>query len=1263
MQIVPREITDELKESYLSYAMSVIVGRAIPDIRDGLKPVQRRILYAMYDMGLNHNKPHKKCARIVGECFTKDTLISTPNGLRKVIDLKKGDYVYTSKGKQKVTELYIMPKKRLITLILENGLTNKSTESQMYKILDKDLEYKWKKASELKKGDYIVVRAVSSDKKSIIKVGKYPLNENIAYLLGFFLADGWVDRDKSKGYNRVCFLNNSKEVIEKIQKIIKKEFEEHEKISKSGNAFKIRLNSSIKSKEFLKAFKLEDKYAHNIDVPLQILKSGSKEIYSFISGFIDGDGSVHKDRSVVNVTSISEQFINNLQVLLLSCGIFCRKYVGKKKNHKFGPRTIKANYVPFCLEINGNDLLLLRKNLVLANKTKKERLARIKPTKSGRKDILPYFGKQVFKEFSERHLGGGWYKDTNGKKFKLGIRYPDNTKIRYSKDLQEKIEIYKSSVETLNILEKLKRINSPFYKRIKEILDNNLYFLKVKVSKKTQKEETYDLQVEKEHEFIANGMVVHNCLGKYHPHGDSSVYDALVRMAQDFSLRYPLVDGQGNFGSVDGDNPAAMRYTEARMAKIAEEMLIDIDKETVDFAPNFDNSLTEPTVLPSKIPNLLVNGTSGIAVGFATNIPPHNLNEVCDALIHLIDNSEAKLFELMNFIKAPDFPTGAIIINKDEMANIYATGKGAVHIRSTYELEEPPKGRKKIIFNQIPYKVNKATLLSTMADLVNDGKIKGIADIRDESNKKGIRIIIELTHNTEPELIVNNLFKLTELETSFGVNMLVLNNNRPKLMTLIEMLKAYLTHRLEVTKRWLIYDIKKLEEKLHILDGLMIALANIDAVIKTIKESKDPSTARQKLMDIYKLSEKQAQAILDMKLQKLTGLEIDKIKEDYKNTKELMEKYKNMLANEPLLWAHIKAELVQVKETYGDNRKTLLENAITTKNFNFKEFVENKKQVVMLTEKGYIKRMDAEDYRVQNRAGKGIKSMCDAEDCVKEIVVSNTHDNIYLFTNTGRLYTMDCYGIPETQRTAKGRYLANYLNLQKGEEIINVISIPDDIIENADSYGVCLITKRGKIKRMDFSNIKKIRANGLRVITLQEEDSICSVKLLKGEEKIFIVSSEKAVLFDPEKVREMGRTAMGVRAMKLDGTEIMSVNVVKMTDTILFVSKKGYGKKTKIEEFRETNRGAKGVKAMNTKNAGNLVKTLIVSAAKELLIITDKGITIRIDMENIPTLSRNTKGVRLIKLNEEDYVHDVDMIDSNGEDQVTETQAPSEGKE
>ena len=740
--------------------------------------------------------------------------------------------------------------------------------------------------------------------------------------------------------------------------------------------------------------------------------------------------------------------------------------------------------------------------------------------------------------------------------------------------------------------------------------------------------------------------IVGEVLGKYHPHGDSSVYDALVRMAQDFSLRYPLVDGQGNFGSIDGDNPAAQRYTEARLSKISQEMLIDIDKETVEFIANYDNTLTEPAILPSKIPNLLVNGASGIAVGFATNMPSHNLVEVCDALVHLIDNPEAKLIEIMNFIKAPDFPTGATIINKDEMGTIYATGKGAVHIRSKYNIEEPPKGRKKIIFTEIPYKINKANLLSTMADLVNDGKIKGIADIRDESNKKGIRVVIELTHNTEPELIVNNLFKLTELETSFGVNMLVLDNNRPKLMTLIEMLKAYLAHRLDVTKKWLAYDIRKLEEKLHILEGLMIALENIDAVIKTIKESKDPSTARQKLMDIYKLSEKQAQAILDMKLQKLTGLEIDKIREDYKNTKELMEKYKMMLADEALLWAHIKSEVISIKETYGDARRTDLDNAITTKNFNFKEFVENKKQVVMLTDKGYIKRMDLEEYRVQNRAGKGIKSMNDAADCVKEIVVSNTHDNIYLFTNTGRLYTMDCYGIPETQRTAKGRYLANYLNLQEGEEIINVISIPDDVIENADKYGVCLITKRGKIKRMDFSSIKKIRANGLRVITLLEDDAICSVKLLTQEEKIFIVSSEKAVLFDPEKVREMGRTAMGVRAMRLDGTEIMSVNVVKETDTILFVSKKGYGKKTKIEEFRETNRGAKGVRAMNTKTAGNLVKTLIVNDAKELLIMTDKGITIRIDIANIPTLSRNTKGVRLIKLADKDYVHDVEVIDT-----------------
>lgn len=741
-----------------------------------------------------------------------------------------------------------------------------------------------------------------------------------------------------------------------------------------------------------------------------------------------------------------------------------------------------------------------------------------------------------------------------------------------------------------------------------------------------------------------SARIIGEVLGKYHPHGDLAVYDALVRMAQDFSLRYTLVDGQGNWGSVDGDSPAAQRYTEARLSKIAEEMLVDIEKNTVDFGPNYDNTLKEPLVLPSKIPNLIVNGSSGIAVGMATNIPTHNLSEVCDALVAVLEKPDLETKDIMQFIKGPDFPTGATIINQYDLPQIYSSGRGSVYIRGNYHLEEKQKG-KKIVFTDIPYKVNKSAVIEKIAKLVNEGVIKGISDLRDESNKDGMRIVIETSHNADPEIVVNSLFKHTELENSFGVNILVLDKGQPKLMNIKELLQAYLEHRLEVTKRWLAFDIEKLTQKLHILEGLMICINNIDEAIELIKSSKDPLTAKQKLIQRFALDEIQAQAILDMKLQKLTGLEIDNLKRDFDETKKQIAEYKDLLSSESKLKEFIKKEILEIKQKYGDDRKTQIISAKASKNANLREFLENKPEVVLLTKQGYIKRMSLEEYRTQNRAGKGIKTTKIEDDAIKEFVVANTHDVLYLFTSKGRLYTMDCFDVPEASRGSKGRYLANFLQLTAGESVTNLIPITIDVIENAKNYTVAIVSKKGKIKRMPFEFIKKIRTSGLRITTLQENDDVVSVKLLAVDKKLFITSfAGKAVLFDPEKVRAMGRTATGVRAMNLSGSEIVSVNVVNDSDNVLFVSKLGYGKKTIVSEFRETNRGAKGVKAMNTLSAGGIVKSLVVTNAKEIMIVTDKGIAIRTTLEEIPDLSRNTKGVRLIRLDEKDFVHDVDVI-------------------
>lgn len=746
--------------------------------------------------------------------------------------------------------------------------------------------------------------------------------------------------------------------------------------------------------------------------------------------------------------------------------------------------------------------------------------------------------------------------------------------------------------------------------------------------------------------------IVGEAMGKYHPHGDSAVYEALVRMAQDFSLRYTLVKGQGNFGSIDGDNAAAQRYTEAKLDKIAEEMLVDIEKNTVEFVPNYDNTLKEPTVLPSKIPNLIINGVSGIAVGMATNIPTHNLSEISDALLLLLDRPYAEVQELLEFVKGPDFPTGCTILNQYDLKNIYETGRGSIYVRANYEIEKTAKGKNKIVFTEIPYKVNKSNVITQIAKLVSDGIIKGVSDLRDESNKQGIRIVLELSNNGEPDFIVNNILKHTELETSFPANFLVLDKGQPKQMSLKEILQAYLDHRIEVTKNWLAFDIDKLQKKLHILEGLMIAIKNIDEAIEIIKSSADPKIAKDRLCDRFKLDEIQSQAILDMKLQKLTGLEIDNLKKDYDETKKTIENYKSILADPIKLKELIKNEIIDIKNKYGDARKTLVTNEKTTKNVDMREFIENKKEAIVLTNNGYLKRMSLDEYHTQNRAGKGVKASKLDDDSIKDFVVANTHDVIYLFTTLGRLYTMDCYTIPEASRTSKGRHLANVLKLEDNEEINNLIGIDVDVIENSSKYQVILVTKNGKIKKMAFDLIKKIRANGLRVITLNDNDDLVNVKLVEDNTKIFITSrAGKAVLFDPKLLRAMGRTAAGVKAMNLSGSEIVSVNVVKDDDKLLFVSKLGYGKITAANEFRETNRGAKGTIAMNIKNAGEIIKTLVINDANEIVVITKLGSAIRVSLDQLPELSRNTKGVRIIKLNDKDFVSDVDKISETSKEE------------
>ncbi len=858
-EIYQEVIEKQMKEAYIDYAMSVIVSRALPDVKDGLKPVHRRILYAMKDQGMVYSKPSKKSARIVGECFVKDTMVLTEKGLIPIQDLKIGDKVYTQNGLENVSELYIMPKRPLLKVTLKNGIENIATKSQMFKVMTREWEFKWKEAKDLKIGDHIIIKSSFPEIDEEVKIGDKKLNSNIAYMLGFLMSDGWIENDTRAG-----FYSNSESIINRVKEVLEIEFEyvptieikDYEYMNANGlitvnRGFTIRINRKVINQYLIETFGLHNLGAETKHIPAQILRSPKQVIFSFISGLMDGDGSVHKERNIIHYGSISYKLCKDLALLLQHFDIHGHIYETKpKKGRKVGLKNINNNNKFYSLEISGVSAQKLAGLLNLSEERKAERLKRIidKTIKKNDYDILPFGGSKIFKELSENHLGGGWYKDENGDKFRSGTKYPCGLKIRYAKDLYDK-PLRISQIIEWGLKEKLKKIGSELFELVESIAKDKIYFIPVKSIVNTEEDVTYDIQVSNKHEFVANGMISHNCLGKYHPHGDASVYDALVRMAQSFSLRYPLIMGQGNFGSIDGDSAAHMRYTEAKMSRIADEMLTDIDKDTVDFTPNFDNSLKEPVVLPAMLPNLLLNGSTGIAVGMATNIPPHNLTEVSNAILHLIDNPNTDPLELMQFIKGPDFPTGGIIMGSGGIRSAYKFGKGMVRVRAKASVEDNDK-RKQIIVTEIPYMVNKSTLIENMAELVNEKKIEGITDIRDESDRDGIRVVIDLKKDASSEVILNQLYAKTQLQSSFGVNMLALHNNQPKVMTVTDILGHYIEHRKDVIVRRCKFDLKKAEDRAHILEGLKIALQNIDDIVQTIKESNDPAENKESLMKL-----------------------------------------------------------------------------------------------------------------------------------------------------------------------------------------------------------------------------------------------------------------------------------------------------------------------------------------------------------------------------------------------------------------------------
>ncbi len=775
----------------------------------------------------------------------------------------------------------------------------------------------------------------------------------------------------------------------------------------------------------------------------------------------------------------------------------------------------------------------------------------------------------------------------------------------------------------------------------------------------------HELGVLSNRPYKKSARIVGEVLGKYHPHGDTSVYDAMVRMAQDWSLRYPFVDGQGNFGSIDGDSPAAMRYTEARLQKIAEEMLVDIEKETVDFKLNFDDSLEEPTVLPSKIPNLLLNGASGIAVGMATNMPPHNLSEVVDGIIAYIDNRDITISELMKFIKAPDFPTGGVIYGYDGVTDAFQTGRGRIVLRARWELENEGERDEKIVVTEIPYQINKSELIRKIADLVNEKKVEGISDLRDESDRNGMRIVFELRNDAIPNVVINQLFQHSALQTAFNVNNIALVNGRPKVLNLKDLIRYFVEHRHEVVIRRTQYELKEAEKRAHILEGLLIALDHIDEVISIIRASKTVEEAREGLMLRFELSEVQARAIVDMRLRALTGLERDKLKDEFDELMKLIAKLKELLASEELRMNVIKEELLEMKAKYGDEPKTDI--IYEGKNFRIEDMIADEDMVITISHLGYIKRTQLTEYRTQNRGGKGHKGsdIRDA-DFVEHLFVASMHAYMLFFTEKGKVFWMRVYEIPEGTRKSKGRPIQNLIQIDRDDKVRAYINTSDLTNQDyiANNY-IVMCTKKGVIKKTTLEAYSRPRQNGIIAINIREDDQLLQASITSGNDEIVMaLRSGRAIRFNESKVRPMGRNASGVKGVTLSGKKDEVVGMVCVSDLnsdLLVVSENGYGKRSRIEEYRITNRGGKGVKTMNiTDKTGQLVGILNVNDEDDLMIINKSGIIIRMHVSDLRTMGRATQGVRLINMKKNDAIASIASVERDEEEEVVEIDPDAE---
>ena len=1263
-------IEDEMRRSYLDYAMSVIIGRALPDVRDGLKPVHRRVLWAMQELGNYHNKPYKKSARVVGDCFVAGTLVHTEKGLKPIEEIEVGEKVLMPNGyTSRVVEAFHNPPGQVIDVTLSNGLTLTVTPDQKFRVLGENYEVRWEQAKNLE-GKRVL--AASPRSLGFPEAHFNQQKTGLAYTAGLLVAEGYLtDRNRS---SRVGISMVDREPLEYVASVCAEQSVKAIWSEKKPQQSHYQLQHQLRFSNFPEAVEICQNKCDDKQVPSWVL-TDRRLFAPFIAGFVDGDGfmrAADSKREAVLATT-SKRLSTELQAMLADCGIH-----GVIVPEEHGENRLTS----FNLNLTGENASRLAHLIspFLKIPRKKESAFDLSNWKNRALNLetecVP--SATIWEEFSKHHIGSGWFVDKDGRKFRSGIKYETGAKIRYSNDLHEKTLSYRQ-IESWGILAKLEKLGSPLAANIRHLIDNYSLLQVVSVIDNCEKVETFDIQIEDEsHEFLLHGCAVSNCIGKYHPHGDSAVYETIVRMAQEFSLRYMLVDGQGNFGSIDGDSAAAMRYTEVRMQKLTAEMLADIEKETVDFQPNYDESLSEPKVMPARFPNLLVNGSEGIAVGMATKIPPHNLSEIIDATVALIKNPEITIDQLIEHVPGPDFPTAAFIYGREEIHRAYREGRGIIQMRAKAAIDRVGRGDREkdaVVITEIPYQLNKARLIEKIAELVHEKRLEGISEIRDESNREGIRVVIELKRDAVPQVVLNKLYKLTPLQMSFGIIMIAIVDGQPKVLNLKQILEAFVAFRKEVVRRRTEFELRKAQARAHILKGLKKAIDDLDYIIPLIRNSRSIDEAKQWLTGNFdslpddirnwrgitndgafrgkftdaisklEFSDIQAQAILDLQLRRLSALERQKIIDELEAISQHIKELEAILNNQQLLRQVIVDELREIKKNFGDARRTeIVDAGIELK---IEDLIADEEVVITVTNAGYIKRTPVTAYSTQGRGGKGrFGAKAKNDDFVEHLFTASTHAFLMIFTGGGQVFKIKVHEIPEGDTAARGKAVVNLVQLSGEVKLVEVLPVRDF----TEEVYVVMVTKKGVVKKSSLSQYQNIRANGINAINIDEGDELLNVFVTDGTKQIFIATNDgMAIRFNEEDARPLGRVARGVRGISLRKDDFVVSACAVSTDEsekMLSISEQGYGKQSETGIYRLQSRAGKGVINMKTtKKTGKVVAVFPVEDDSQVIIITQQAKLIRLETDLIRKTRRSAQGVRLINVGDGDLVTSASLIE------------------